>query len=127
MACYGCRSRHGLSRPAVSLSFGNPSNDCQRAPLGGRRKSGEKNRALGISHGGRSAKIRARVHRNGRLLTVVLSEGRPPRNQAVETLFDAPRPPVAAIADAAHDIWKLHHQPQKRHTQSLLSKAVVLA
>src|SRR4029453_2586525 len=47
----------------------------ESAPLGGRRKRGEKKQAVGRSRGGRNTKIHALADAKGRLIAILLTGG----------------------------------------------------
>ena len=78
-----------------------------RAASGGK---GEKNQAIGVSRGGRTAKIHAIVDSKGRPLSFTVTGGQVHDSQVIEEMLITPRSPLVITADKAYDSARVRQQ-----------------
>ena len=75
----------------------------QGAPLGRRRKRGEKKQAVGRSRGGRNTKIHALADAKGRLIAILLTGGEAHDYPVAKRLIRRVRPSKHMLGDTAYD------------------------
>ena len=85
----------------------------QGAPLGRRRKRGEKKQAVGRSRGGRNTKIHALADAKGRLIAILLTAGEAHDCPVAERLIRRVKPPKRMLGDKAYDSAELREELQK--------------
>ena len=73
----------------------------ESAPLGGRRKRGEKKQAVGRSRGGRNTKIHALADAKGRLIAILLTGGEAHDCPVAERLIDRVEAAKRLLGDKA--------------------------
>ena len=92
----------------------------QGAPLGIRRKRGEKKQAVGRSRGGRNTKIHALADAKGRLLAILLTGGEAHDCPVAERLIRRARAAKRLLGDKAYDSAELRLRLQERGTKPVI-------
>ena len=92
----------------------------QGAPLGIRRKRGEKKQAVGRSRGGRNTKIHALADAKGRLIAILLTAGEAHDCPVAERLIRRVKSPDRLLGDKAYDSAQLREQLDRRGTKPVI-------
>ena len=92
----------------------------QSAPLGCRRKRGEKNQAVGRSRGGRNTKIHALADAKGRLIALLLTGGETHDCPVAERLIKRVEPAERLLGDKAYDSNELRDELAQRGTKPVI-------
>ena len=92
----------------------------QGAPLGSRRKRGEKKQAVGRSRGGRNTKIHALADAKGRLIAILLTGGEAHDCPVAERLIRRVKPPKRMLGDKAYDSAELREELDERGTKPVI-------
>ena len=92
----------------------------QGAPLGIRRKRGEKKQAVGRSRGGRNTKIHALADAKGRLIAILLTAGEAHDCPVAERLIRRVKSPERLLGDKAYDSAELREQLDRRGTKPVI-------
>ena len=93
---------------------------CQSAPLGIRRKRGEKKQAVGRSRGGRNTKIHALADAKGRLIAILLTGGEAHDCPVAERLIRRVKPSKRMLGDKAYDSAELREELHERGIKSVI-------
>lgn len=93
---------------------------CQSAPLGIRRKRGEKKQAVGRSRGGRNTKIHALADAKGRLIAILLTGGEAHDCPVAERLIRRVKPSKRMLGDKAYDSAELREELHERGTKPVI-------
>src|SRR5512143_28416 len=105
-------------------AFGGHANDRlytrQGAPLGLRRKRGEKKQAIGRSRGGRNTKIHALADAKGRLLAILLSGGEAHDCPPAQRLIRRVKAAAKLLGDKAYDSAELRQWLSDRNTKPVI-------
>jgi transposase len=92
----------------------------QGAPLGIRRKRGEKKQAVGRSRGGRNTKIHALADAKGRLIAILLTGGQAHDYPVAKRLIRRTRPPKHMLGDMAYDGDELREDLDESGTKPVI-------
>ena len=92
----------------------------QSAPLGSRRKRGEKKQAVGRSRGGRNTKIHALADAKGRLLSILLTGGQAHDCPPAQRLIRRTKAAKKLLADKAYDSAELRQWLTERGTKPVI-------
>jgi transposase len=92
----------------------------QGAPLGIRRKRGEKKQAVGRSRGGRNTKIHALADAKGRLIAILLTGGEAHDCPVAERLMRRVKSPERLLGDKAYDSAELREELDERGTKPVI-------
>jgi transposase len=92
----------------------------QGAPLGIRRKRGEKKQAVGRSRGGRNTKIHALADAKGRLIAILLTGGEAHDCPVAERLMRRVKSPDRLLGDKAYDSAELRERLDQRDTKPVI-------
>ena len=92
----------------------------QSAPLGIRRKRGEKKQAVGRSRGGRNTKIHALADAKGRLIAILLTGGEAHDCPIAERLIRRVKPSKRMLGDKAYDSAELREDLHERGTKPVI-------
>jgi transposase len=95
-------------------------NSYQGAPLGLRRKRGEKKQAIGRSRGGRNTKIHALADAKGRLIAILLTGGEAHDCPVAQRLLRRVKPSKQTIGDKAYDSAELREELGERGTKPVI-------
>jgi transposase len=95
-------------------------NSHQGASLGGRRKRGEQNQAIGRSRGGRNTKIHAIADAKGRLLSLKLTDGSAHDCPVAQSLISSEKVAKRLLGDKAYDSAELRHWLRRRGTKCVI-------
>ena len=92
-----------------------------RARLGGRRKRGAHQRALGRSRGGFTSKVHCLGDAKGRPIAFHLTPGEAADCKTYDTLIDLPeQPPEALLADKAYDTDAIREDLKERGIKAVI-------
>jgi transposase len=92
----------------------------QGASLGGGRKRGEQNQAIGRSRGGRNTKIHAIADAKGRLLSLKLTDGSAHDCPVAQPLISSGKVAKRLLGDKAYDSKELRLWLRKRGTKCVI-------
>jgi transposase len=126
LCAVGQTRRLGEAFPGAggSRSIGPDANDRydahQGAPLGLRRKRGEKKQAIGRSRGGRNTKIHALADAKGRLLSILLTGGQAHDCPPAQRLIRRVKAAAKLLGDKAYDSAPLREWLKARGTKAVV-------
>jgi transposase len=113
-----------VPRACRQRTFGRHTDDrlhaCQSTPLGGGRKRGEHNQAVGRSRGGRNTKIHALADAKGRLIAILLTGGEAHDCPLAERLICRVKPSKHMLGDKAYDSAELREDLHEHGTKPVI-------
>jgi len=92
----------------------------QGTPLGGRRKRGAFEQAIGASRGGRTSKLHALTDENGRPRVLLLTAGNINDITVAASLLDQAGPVRRLIADRGYDANHLRHRLAAQRAEAVI-------